>query len=76
MKFAISSTAMAAALAFSVGAFAQGQVVVIGHSGPLSGPNAFAGKDNENGARSARPTRRLSLRPAALPAPIPPALRP
>lgn len=53
MKFAISSTAMAAALAFSVGAFAQGQVVVIGHSGPLSGPNAFAGKDNENGVRMA-----------------------
>jgi branched-chain amino acid transport system substrate-binding protein len=32
---------------------AQEQVVKIGHSGPLSGPNAFAGKDNENGVRLA-----------------------
>jgi ABC-type branched-subunit amino acid transport system substrate-binding protein len=31
----------------------QEQVVKIGHSGPLSGPNAFAGKDNENGVRLA-----------------------
>jgi ABC-type branched-subunit amino acid transport system substrate-binding protein len=53
MKFAISTTAMAAALAFSGSALAQGQVVAIGHSGPLSGPNAFAGKDNENGVRMA-----------------------
>ncbi|RQO81527.1 branched-chain amino acid ABC transporter substrate-binding protein [Acidovorax sp. FJL06] len=34
-------------------ASAQEQVVKIGHSGPLSGPNAFAGKDNENGVRLA-----------------------
>jgi len=34
-------------------AFAEDQVVKIGHSGPLSGPNAFAGKDNENGVRLA-----------------------
>jgi ABC-type branched-subunit amino acid transport system substrate-binding protein len=34
-------------------ASAQEQVVKIGHSGPLSGPNAFAGKDNENGIRLA-----------------------
>lgn len=34
-------------------AFAQEQVVKIGHSGPLSGPNAYAGKDNENGVRLA-----------------------
>jgi branched-chain amino acid transport system substrate-binding protein len=32
---------------------AQEQVVRIGVSGPLSGPNAFAGKDNENGVRLA-----------------------
>lgn len=32
---------------------AQEQVVKIGVSGPLSGANAFAGKDNENGVRLA-----------------------
>ncbi|MFA9219002.1 MAG: branched-chain amino acid ABC transporter substrate-binding protein [Sphingomonadaceae bacterium] len=32
---------------------AQDMVVKIGHSGPLSGPQAFSGKDNENGARLA-----------------------
>ena len=32
---------------------ADEQVVRIGVSGPLSGPNAFAGKDNENGVRLA-----------------------
>jgi ABC-type branched-subunit amino acid transport system substrate-binding protein len=32
---------------------AQETVVKIGHTGPLSGPNAFAGKDNENGIRMA-----------------------
>lgn len=41
------------ALAFAGHANAQEQVVKIGHSGPLSGPNAFAGKDNENGVRLA-----------------------
>jgi ABC-type branched-subunit amino acid transport system substrate-binding protein len=34
-------------------AFAQEQVIKIGQTGPLSGPNAFAGKDNENGTRLA-----------------------
>jgi branched-chain amino acid transport system substrate-binding protein len=37
----------------SHGAMAQEQVVKIGMTGPLSGANAFAGKDNENGARLA-----------------------
>ena len=32
---------------------AQEQVVKIGHTGPLSGSNAFAGKDNENGVHMA-----------------------
>lgn len=41
------------ALALAGHAHAQEQVVKIGHSGPLSGPNAFAGKDNENGVRLA-----------------------
>jgi ABC-type branched-subunit amino acid transport system substrate-binding protein len=35
------------------GAQAQDTIVKIGHSGPLSGAQAFAGKDNENGARLA-----------------------
>ncbi|MEO5607994.1 MAG: branched-chain amino acid ABC transporter substrate-binding protein [Polaromonas sp.] len=32
---------------------AEDQVVKIGHTGPMSGPNAFAGQDNENGVRLA-----------------------
>lgn len=47
---------MMAALALlgMVGAVqAQETVVKIGHSGPLSGAQSFAGKDNENGARMA-----------------------
>ena len=42
-----------AALTLAGQASAQEQVVKIGHSGPLSGANAFAGKDNENGVRLA-----------------------
>ena len=37
----------------SSSALAQEQVVKIGVTGPLSGANAFAGKDNENGVRLA-----------------------
>ena len=33
--------------------FAQETIVKIGHSAPLSGAQAFAGKDNENGVRLA-----------------------
>lgn len=40
-------------LAFASQAYAQEQTVVIGLTGPLSGANAFAGKDNENGVRLA-----------------------
>jgi ABC-type branched-subunit amino acid transport system substrate-binding protein len=40
-------------LILGAGAQAQEQVVRIGVSGPLSGANAFAGKDNENGVRLA-----------------------
>ncbi|MBY0464008.1 MAG: branched-chain amino acid ABC transporter substrate-binding protein [Burkholderiales bacterium] len=39
--------------ALSGQAMAQEQSIKIGHSGPLSGANAFAGKDNENGVRLA-----------------------
>ena len=46
--------ALAALLAIHVNtAVAAEQVVKIGVSGPLSGANAFAGKDNENGVRLA-----------------------
>jgi ABC-type branched-subunit amino acid transport system substrate-binding protein len=47
-----SLLATAAALACAAVA-AQEQVVKIGHSGPLSGPNTFAGRDNDNGVRLA-----------------------
>jgi branched-chain amino acid transport system substrate-binding protein len=43
----------AIAFAFAGAAFAQEQVVKIGHVGPISGPIAHLGKDNENGARMA-----------------------
>lgn len=53
-KFKIAPLALAAALtAFGASAQAQDQLVRIGVSGPLSGANAFAGKDNENGVRLA-----------------------
>jgi branched-chain amino acid transport system substrate-binding protein len=42
----------AIALAFMGTASAQ-QVIKIGHVGPISGPSAHLGKDNENGARMA-----------------------
>ncbi|WP_296002313.1 branched-chain amino acid ABC transporter substrate-binding protein [Rugamonas sp.] len=42
-----------ALLALAGAAAADELVVQIGHSGPLSGPQAFSGKDNENGARLA-----------------------
>jgi branched-chain amino acid transport system substrate-binding protein len=46
---------LAGAIAFALAgaASAQEQVVKIGHVGPISGPIAHLGKDNENGARMA-----------------------
>ena len=41
------------ATAYATQALAQEQKVVFGLTGPLSGPNAFAGKDNEKGVRLA-----------------------
>jgi branched-chain amino acid transport system substrate-binding protein len=43
------------AIAFAIAgaAHAQEQIVKIGHVGPITGPNAHLGKDNENGARMA-----------------------
>ena len=43
----------AIALLIAGAAQAQEQVIKIGHVGPISGPNAHMGKDNENGARMA-----------------------
>ncbi len=48
-----SSLVAVAALACGASAMAQEQIVKIGHSGPLSGPNTFAGRDNDNGVRLA-----------------------
>lgn len=45
--------AAAAALSLSTSAYAQEQVVKIAHVGPITGPIAHLGKDNENGARMA-----------------------
>ncbi len=45
--------ALAGLLLVSQSALAQEELVKIGVSGPLSGANAFAGKDNENGVRLA-----------------------
>lgn len=52
MKLSMKVMALAAALAAAGSAQAQ-QVVKIGHVGPVSGPNAHLGKDNENAARMA-----------------------
>jgi ABC-type branched-subunit amino acid transport system substrate-binding protein len=54
MASTIKTVALAAILlATGTSALAQDQVVRIGVSGPLSGSNAFAGKDDENGVRLA-----------------------
>jgi branched-chain amino acid transport system substrate-binding protein len=49
----VLTLAAAALLLASQAATAEEQVVKIGVTGPLSGSNAFAGKDNENGVRLA-----------------------
>jgi branched-chain amino acid transport system substrate-binding protein len=54
MKSRFLPLAIAAATLVALGsAHAEDVVVKIGHTGPLSGSNAFAGKDNENGIRMA-----------------------
>jgi branched-chain amino acid transport system substrate-binding protein len=55
MKIKLNIIALAGltTLALAGHANAQEQVVKIGHTGPLSGANAFAGQDNENGVRLA-----------------------
>jgi branched-chain amino acid transport system substrate-binding protein len=55
MKFNTKLIPLAGAIAFAFAgtAFAQEQVVKIGHVAPLSGAIAHLGKDNENGSRMA-----------------------
>ena len=52
MQFTTKLIPLAIALAFAGSASAQ-QVVKLGHVGPISGPSAHLGKDNENGAKMA-----------------------
>lgn len=52
MQFTTKLIPLAIALAFAGTASAQ-EVVKIGHVGPISGPSAHLGKDNENGAKLA-----------------------
>ena len=52
MKFKLLPLSLAAlALGAASAAQAEDLLVKIGHTGPLSGSNAYAGKDNENGVR-------------------------
>lgn len=54
MQFTAKLIPLAGALALMVAGAASAQEVVrIGHVGPMSGPSAHLGKDNENGARMA-----------------------
>jgi branched-chain amino acid transport system substrate-binding protein len=53
MQFRPNVTVCAALIAFSGAVSAQEMVVRIGHVGPVSGPQAHYGRDNENGARMA-----------------------
>ncbi|MEO8598877.1 MAG: branched-chain amino acid ABC transporter substrate-binding protein, partial [bacterium] len=55
MQFTLKMIPIAGAIALALAgsASAEEQVVKIGHTGPLSGSNAFAGKDDENGVRLA-----------------------
>jgi branched-chain amino acid transport system substrate-binding protein len=53
MQVKFTALATAALALAAAGASAQEMVVRIGHVGPVSGPQAHYGKDNENGARMA-----------------------
>ncbi len=53
MQFRFPCLSLLAMCLATSSAFAQEQIVKIGHVGPLSGPIAHLGKDNENGARMA-----------------------
>jgi len=53
MKFTSKLLPLLGVMSVALAAQAQEQKVLIGMTGPLSGSNAFAGKDNENGVRLA-----------------------
>ncbi|GAB3759847.1 branched-chain amino acid ABC transporter substrate-binding protein [Ramlibacter monticola] len=53
MQFKLKTTVVLALAATCGIAFAQEEVVKIGHVAPMSGPQAHYGKDNENGVRMA-----------------------
>ncbi|PIZ22872.1 MAG: branched chain amino acid ABC transporter substrate-binding protein, partial [Comamonadaceae bacterium CG_4_10_14_0_8_um_filter_57_29] len=53
MKFTSKILPLLGVMSVALAAQAQEQKVLIGMTGPLSGSNAFAGKDNENGVRLA-----------------------
>jgi branched-chain amino acid transport system substrate-binding protein len=53
MRLRLNVIAAATVALGAAGAWAQDMVVRIGHVGPVSGPQAHYGKDNENGARMA-----------------------
>ncbi|NCN96364.1 MAG: branched-chain amino acid ABC transporter substrate-binding protein [Rhodoferax sp.] len=53
MKFTSKLLPLLSVMSVALAAQAQEQKVLIGMTGPLSGSNAFAGKDNENGVRLA-----------------------
>ena len=53
MQVRLKTIVAAAVLGFGTAAYAQDLIVKIGHVGPTSGPDAYLGKDNENGARMA-----------------------
>lgn len=53
MKHMFPAAALIGGLFIAAGAGAQEQIVRIGHVGPITGPDAHMGKDNENGARMA-----------------------
>ena len=53
MQVKLNTIVAAAVVMFGGAAYAQDMVVKIGHVGPVSGPQAHYGKDNENGARMA-----------------------
>ncbi|MDX3907937.1 MAG: branched-chain amino acid ABC transporter substrate-binding protein [Pigmentiphaga sp.] len=53
MKHTFPAAALFSGLLLAAGASAQEQIVEIGHVGPITGPDAHMGKDNENGARMA-----------------------
>jgi branched-chain amino acid transport system substrate-binding protein len=53
MKITATLISLLVGMSLACVAQAQEQVVKIGQTGPLSGPNAFAGKDNESGTRLA-----------------------